>query len=192
MHGGAVVLAAGMSSRFGSDKRTHVLATGRSLLHTTLARYNGCFQHVVVVLRPADDALALEVRSGYSECTVVVAHDAHLGMGHSLAAGVGCVADWDYAFIALADMPYVENRTLAALRRAMERTDGASIVLPMLEGRAGHPVGFGSRYFPELRALSGDAGARQLVARHRDRVIEVPLADRGILRDVDTRGDVID
>lgn len=189
MTGGVVVLAAGASSRFGSDKRAHVLSSGESLLHTTLTKYSITFEQVIAVLRPADDELTAAIAGRYPNCKTVIAARANLGMGHSLAAGVGNAVGWDYVFIALADMPYVLRSTLTHLRRVMESGHNHTIVLPTLEGRAGHPVGFGRAYFAELRALVGDQGARKVVAGHRDQVVEVSVTDAGVLRDVDTPDD---
>lgn len=186
-----MVLAAGTSTRFGSDKRRHVLEGGGSLLQTTLAKYADVFENVVVVVRAGDDALASEIAGSCRNCTAVIANDAHLGMGHSLVAGVRAAGEWDYAFVALGDMPYVERRSLEVLRATMEAADADTIILPTFEGRAGHPVGFGSAYFADLQKLSGDAGARDVITRHRVRVTEVPLSDPGVLQDIDRPDDVI-
>ncbi len=57
MPGGGLLLGSGVSRRFGSDKRSHVLASGDRLLHATTAIYLQCFEQVVVVLRPGDSEL---------------------------------------------------------------------------------------------------------------------------------------
>ena len=93
MRGGVVLLAAGSASRFGSDKRAHVLPDGHSLLSATITKCIRGFGEVIVVLKPGDDALAEELRQqfGPGAVTIVHAQDARLGMGHSLAAGISAV-----------------------------------------------------------------------------------------------------
>ena len=59
-------------------------------------------------------------------------------------------------------------------------------MLPVHDGRRGHPVIFASGYRKELLALSGDRGARSVVERHPGCVVEVPVSAPGILTDVDT------
>jgi len=89
-------------------------------------------------------------------------------------------------FIALGDMPGVGPEIYPALAAKFTQ---ASIVVPLHRGARGHPVLFCAAYVPELSALSGDEGARSLLRRHALRVAEVEIANRGVLRDVNTRED---
>jgi molybdenum cofactor cytidylyltransferase len=57
-------------------------------------------------------------------------------------------------------------------------------------GRKGNPVLWGSRYFPEMMELTGDAGAKPLMARHQAQLIEVEVATDSIFRDVDAPDDL--
>ena len=68
--------------------------------------------------------------------------------------------------------------------------DGAIIAAPFHRGMRGHPVGFGNACYAALAALTGDEGAKTIVAAHRDRVTRIDVDDAGILRDVDTREDL--
>ena len=192
MPGGALLLGAGVSRRFGSDKRSHVLASGDRLLHATTAIYLQCFEQVVVVLRPGDSELqdALLARFDEHAPSVVLAAHAHLGMGHSLAAGIATVGEWEYAFVALGDMPFVAVSTLEQLEHTMRSAGIDAIVQPSCHGKPGHPVGFGNSHFSALQSLSGDAGARSVVRELNDHVIEVPVSDRGVLHDVDQPADL--
>jgi molybdenum cofactor cytidylyltransferase len=199
MAGGALLLAAGVSRRFGADKRTHLLPDGTSLLQATANKYVGCFDHVVVVLRPTDAELARELTTRFGgpparkrggRLHVVTAAQAHLGMGHSLAAGISAVGNWDYAFVALGDMPFVETATLRQLEGAMASADGAAIIAPVFEGRPGHPVGFGHDHFEALGALTGDSGARSILKNFTHQVVEVAVSDPGVLHDVDRPADL--
>ncbi len=190
--GGALILAAGFSRRFGSDKRAHTLPDGRTLLEATLARYSEVYSHICVVLRPDDRALARQVRSLAGNPEVALAPDAALGMGHSLAAGIDAIADhWQWASVALADMPFVRKGTLAELLDVFFATEAQSIVQPIYRGTPGHPVTFPSSCFAGLRALTGDQGARSML-RDNEHLIRHPVADRGVLDDVDTPGALID
>ena len=192
---GVVILAAGNSTRFGSDKRQFPLADGRTMLQATLATYQAVFDQVFLVLKPNDAPWGTaptrahltqkRVDDGYRLANVqeVYAQEAALGMGHSLAAGVQAARHLNYLFIALADMPHVQTATLERLRR--ELTDTRCIVQPEFQSTPGHPVGFGSTYFNELQALTGDVGAKSVLHRHADRVRRVPVQDSGTVHDID-------
>ena len=59
-------------------------------------------------------------------------------------------------------------------------------MLPTFRGKHGNPMLWDRRFFPEILALTGDSGARQLLGRHLDAVAEVEVADDAVLRDFDT------
>ena len=174
-----MILAAGESTRFGSDKRRFRLADGRTMLEATLAAYRSVFEEIFLVLKPADEPWA----SPLDGVQPVYAKDAVLGMGHSLAAGVGAGRRLDFLFVALADMPDVRPGTLKRLKNA---TAGpASIVQPVCRGTPGHPVGFSRAHFSELEGLTGDVGARRVVSAHGDSTLRIEVDDPGVLRDYD-------
>jgi molybdenum cofactor cytidylyltransferase len=192
MIGGVLILAAGESTRFGEDKRRARLpVTGHTLLEATIDRYRSVFAHLRVVLREGEDKLAMSAGLGPHE--VIYSSRAAGGMGYSLADGIAAVADWDYAFIALADMPVVHEGTLKTLCQAMDsESQGAqrAIIAPATAGRQGHPVGFSNTLFRELEQLTGDAGARDVVRHHKDSVVRIEIEDPGIFQDVDRPEDL--
>lgn len=185
VRGGALILAAGVSRRFGADKRRHPLENGSTMLLTTVSIYRRVFDSVVVVLRHEDD-IEVDVRAQFPDVRCIHARLAHLGMGHSLAAGIASVADWDYAVVALADMPNIHPDTLGLLRREIEACADAAIVQPLYRGQAGHPVVFHRRFFAELGELVGDQGARAVIRRHASALHRVDTDDAGVVEDFDT------
>ena len=177
--GAVLILAAGRSRRFGSDKRQHRLADGRTLLETTLAAYRAVFPQPMVVLRPEDAAWA----AGLSGAIPVYAQDADLGMAHSLAAGVRAARRRDFLFIALGDMPRIQPATLRRLQAAM--TGPERIVRPVHRGAPGHPVGFGQAHYAALERLTGDQGAKSILQARREKILAIPVDDPGVLQDID-------
>ncbi len=182
----ALVLAAGQGSRFGSDKRLARLPSGQTLLAATLARVLEVFDEVYVVLRVGDDPQALGIPP---QVRIVRAESAGDGMGSSLAAGIGGLADSKAEAVAvlLGDMPWVAAETL---RHLSANALTGQIVVPVHEGQRGHPVLFGRAFWPALIAVGGDQGGRQVILDHPDRCVRIPVADVGVLRDVDRPGDL--
>jgi len=186
MTGGALLLAAGASRRFGSDKRLYTTDDGQPLLLASLSRYARAFGSVIVVLQ-GDDAAAAALVAGYPDLgRVQVVHcpDARLGMGHSLACGARQIpASWTHVFIALADMAWVRPATLAMLRDAMTGAAADAIIQPQYRGQSGHPVGFGAHHMAALANLHGDEGARRLLRGAS--VTRIAVDDPGVLQDLD-------
>lgn len=182
----ALVLAAGAARRFGEDKRWVVLHSGKPMIEQVLFHTAAAPLSANVVLR-ADDAH----RSSHTwsvSTLVVAAADAELGMGASLAAAARQLPDDQPVLICLADMPFIQPQTYRALADAVQP---GVIAVPVYRGRRGNPVGFAAEYLPELRHLDGDQGARRLLERHRERVVEVVVDDPGIHRDIDTVADLL-
>ncbi|WP_234461490.1 nucleotidyltransferase family protein [Stutzerimonas stutzeri] len=181
-----LMLAAGRASRFGSDKRRARLADGRTLLEASLANAAAAFDELLLVLRDGDviDDLCLPPR-------VQVLHTplAERGLGASLAAGVEALSEHraDALAVLLGDMPWLGTETCAQL---IAEVGAGRIVQPVHDGRPGHPVLFGRAFWPALRTLDGDEGARGLIRRHAEHYRPVPVDDPGILLDVDRPTDL--
>ncbi|MCQ9422407.1 nucleotidyltransferase family protein [Pseudomonas sp. LJDD11] len=178
----ALILAAGSSRRFGSDKRQALIADGRRVLQSSCTNACQAFADVRVVLREQDDAVALGLDP---QVRVVRSPQADLGMGHSLASGVSALTDAPAEAVAilLADMPWLNPATLVALAAL---AGPQRIIVPMHEGQQGHPVIIGRHFWPQLQQLRGDRGAKALLAAHSEYCVRVETADRGILLDADT------
>ncbi len=181
-----ILLAAGKGSRFGGDKLLHPLANGTPMGVQSARRLQVGCDHVIAVVKPHDDLLAeLLTQEG---CKVVVCAAAGGGMGHSLAAGVRAAAQAEAWIAALGDMPYILPSTYQALRDAL--SGGAALAAPTYREQRGHPVGFSRPWFDALAALKGDQGARSIIQHHLDRMVLCPVADAGILHDIDHPVDI--
>mgnify|MGYP000991151337 CR=1 FL=1 len=182
--GAALLLAAGSSTRFGSDKRK-LLFNGVPLLGYVAALYKRVCPRVLVVVKPGDDDVADLVDGSYE---FVVARDANIGMSRSIATGIRALETAPWVIIGLADMPYVSPDTVSQIAREMD--GGATITRPYSGGRAGNPVGFNRRLFGSLMDLKGDRGAYALIDHHIDQVVDVEVSDQGIFRDIDRPEDL--
>jgi molybdenum cofactor cytidylyltransferase len=121
-------------------------------------------------------------------CNVTMFADAARGMGASLAHGVAQRRSADGWIIALADMPSIKAATIEAIARELQA--GRELVAPAYKGRRGHPVGLGKRFSAQLLALGGDAGARDIIAAHKDDLVLIECDDPGVLQDIDRREDL--
>lgn len=181
---GAIVLAAGFSTRFGSSKLMAQLANGNTVFGQTIARINGAITSPIVVTRPE---MVPTLQPLAPQAQIKPFEHAERGMGATLAYAVQQIDDWDGCVVCLADMPFIETTSYAAIANALSVN---SIVVPSWESKSGNPVAFGSQHFPELRQLDGDSGGRKLIDAYPQAVLSLPLDDPGILQDIDTQAEL--
>jgi molybdenum cofactor cytidylyltransferase len=176
---GAIVLAAGRASRMGGPHKLLADWRGQPIIaHAIDAIAAAGLPPPIVVLGHDADAVRQAVAARPAQ--FVVAADWADGMGRSLAAGIGAVPpDWDAALIVLADMPRIEPGLIATLAA----TPG-EVVLPVWDGRRGHPVRWPRAAFARLASLAGDTGGRAVMEAFT--VTTVPAPSDAILDDIDT------
>ena len=179
---GALLLAAGFGRRFGGRKLAAEMPDGRLLIEHTLANIEAALDHILIVSRPG----ALDDWNPGNQ-SLALFDGAEQGMGASLAFGVSRLPDWDGCLICLADMPFIQPRTYTLL--AGQLTPG-NILVPFHDGRRGHPVGFGSQFFPELAKLDNEAGGRRIIKANKHALCQVTVNDPAVLQDIDTPGDL--
>lgn len=175
---GALLMAAGSATRMGGNKLGEevggipmIVAAHRSLVAAGLPvlLVTGAYEPEVRALLPGVPS-------------VHAARHAE-GLAASLATGIAAVPrDWGAVLIALGDMPFIRPATHQALASALAA--GAAAVRPVCQGQEGNPAGFARILFAELASLSGDQGARALLARLP--VTRVEVEDPGIFKDLDT------
>ena len=177
---GAIVLAAGFSSRFGSSKLLAHLSNGKSIFQQTVERIAEAFPERFVITRPEMVAALQELAKGTS---ILSFEHADQGMGATLAFAAQQIGDWDGCLVCLGDMPFIETSTY---RRIADNITADSIVTPTFNSKIGNPAAFGKNFFTDLGALTGDTGGRKLTSIYPQAVRELQVSDPGILQDIDT------
>jgi len=184
----AIVLAAGRSSRMAPRNKLLEPVEGRPMVaHVAGVALESGADPVIVVM--GFDAQRIEEALGDLKLTLVHNPDFAAGLSTSLRAGVKALpATVAGALICLGDMPKIDPAVLLALMAAF--TGVTAICVPMHQGRRGNPVLWGKRYFTEIIGLSGDRGAKSLIARHAEHVVEVEVGTASIFEDIDAAADL--
>ena len=185
-----IVLAAGLGSRFTGvgHKLAQTLDSsgeGASTVLSMTLRNAITSGLPVVVVTTAELAPLVYQQVAARDVVVVPSQVRGRGMGDSIAAGVSARADAPGWLLLPADMPRVLPATLRQVAQALQTH---AVAYAQYRGRRGHPVGFAAEMFSELVNLSGDEGARRLVARYPALAIDVD--DAGALIDIDTVQDL--
>jgi molybdenum cofactor cytidylyltransferase len=184
----AIVLAAGASRRFGSQKLLAELH-GKPIVRWAVENLlTAQPDEVIVVVGYEGDS----VRAALNGLPVRFAVNERWddGLGGSLRAGIAALtADADAAVVVLGDQPGVDAVVIATLLNAFSE-GSRPIAAPSYRGERGHPVIFSAELFPELLAIEGDRGARDIIARDPSRVMLVDF-DLPVPIDLDTEAELL-
>lgn len=165
MSSGAIILAAGASSRFGSPKQLAEL-DGRPLLQHVLDTVNGvaALDPVVVVVGAHHEAVLEGIKPGRARVALCLGWDE--GIAASLRAGLAALHDEDdleRVLIVLGDTPLLESAVIEDVLAAAVAAPPAVPVRATYDGHPGHPVVLPVQLLDAAGELTGDEGARELL-----------------------------
>lgn len=182
----ALILAAGQSRRMGGDNKLLQEVYGRPLLANALdAAERSRAEPVVVVTGHQRE----EIEALLADSAVGVVHNPDYadGLSTSLKTGLAALpADIDGVVVLLGDMPGIDTSVIDRLIDAFDPAGGAAICVPSWQGKRGNPVLLARRFFPEIREIAGDVGAKPILAEYPDQIREVEMEDAAVLTDLDT------
>lgn len=183
----AVILAAGESRRYGGLKLLATLEGKPLLQHVLDAANRSTLDDVVLVVGHSADEVLAAVRLDRARA---VRNESYAeGQSTSLRAGLRAVGEADAAVVLLGDQPRVTPTLLDALV-ARQRASGSAAVVSSWRGRRSPPTLLHRDLWPAVETLSGDVGAREVLAGRDD--VEVLEVDErlGSLEDVDRPEDL--
>lgn len=179
----AIILAAGAGTRFGEPKVNAAMPDGRRFLDAVVEQCQTNGADPIVAVVPPEVAVPDGVRAVVNpRASDEQVSSLRLGIAQLANTAVRGVLVWPV------DHPFALATSGLAVVDAARRT-GAPIVVPVHDGKRGHPVWFARETWRELLTVA-DGGARAVVHSYGARVVEVPVNDAGVLRDVDTRADL--
>ena len=183
-----ILLAAGKSARFGSNKLLHPVSDNKPMLLVSAEKLASVLPGSIVVIN--EQLISFTAQLEQMGLRVVLNEQAEQGMGSSIASGVGASQDASGWLIMLADMPDLKTETIKLLAGKLEHGTN-NIIAPIYNKQRGHPVGFEQCYKNELLALNKDIGARQIIIKHQSQLQLVAVNDAGVIMDVDHASDVM-
>ncbi|WP_405883725.1 nucleotidyltransferase family protein [Streptomyces sp. NBC_01136] len=186
-----LLLAAGGGRRLGGRPKALLEHRGRPLVEYAVGvlRAAGCTRVHVVLGARAD---AVRERARLDGCVLVENPEWEHGMGSSLRAGLGSLADTGTraALVSLVDQPGIGPEAVARVLAAYK--DDTSLVSAAYEGVRGHPVLFGAAHWAGIAATAtGDRGARAYLKEHQDAITLVECGDVAQAYDIDTEDDLV-
>lgn len=181
-----LILAAGQSRRMGKENKLLAEIDGKAMLrHTAETALKSKAAAVFGVTGHEKE----KVEALFSNLGITSFHnpDYAQGLSSSLKTGFRALADdYDGVVICLGDMPLVGASLFNALIDAFDSEEGRAIIVPTFRGKRGNPVLIGSQYKSEILTLTGDIGAKGLIAENESHVFNVEADKDSIFTDIDT------
>jgi CTP:molybdopterin cytidylyltransferase MocA len=180
-----IVLAAGAGRRFGGPKAEAILPGGVRFLDAVVSCAIAAGADPVIAVVPSATsvpaaAIGVVNEDALGEQIATV----RMGLDRLESTSVTGSLIWPV------DHPLVRVESVLAVVDGARRT-AAPIVIPTFDGRRGHPPFFGRETWTLLRTVK-NGGARAVIRQLESRVLEVPVQDAGVIRDIDTRADLPD
>jgi molybdenum cofactor cytidylyltransferase len=187
-----IILAAGQSTRFGSPKQLLKLG-GRLLVEWVLtAALNSNLKQVLLVLGFEHERIlqSLSSATAHPKCKLLINPVYRSGQSASLRAAVAATPlDFASVMFLLGDQPLVDTPLINLLLERFQASK-KSICVPTHSGTRGNPVLFAKPFYPAILKLTGDTGARNLIADHPDQLLTVEVPDPQVFLDIDLPQDV--
>ena len=181
----ALLLAAGQSSRMGSNKLLAEVE-GRPMVARVAQRLLSSHARPIIAVL-GNEADRVDAALGRLPVERVRNPAFAEGLSSSLKRGLAALPpDIDGVIVCLGDMPLVAGRDLDRLIAAFNPLEGRAIVVPTRHGKRGNPVLWARRFIPEMAELAGDVGAKHLIGGYAELVVEVEMDSDGVLIDIDT------
>lgn len=189
---GAVILAAGQATRFGSYKQVALLDGKPLFLYAVELAIRAQLEPVVVV---SNDELVPEMAKYLSNKKVILLrnHQAKEGISTSLKTAFqvieGCSTRG--AMLFLGDQPFIPDEVVQRIIMKYEEgyASGIRIVRALYSGEPGHPVFFDSEIYRMFEEIEGDTGAKDIMRRYRDQVLTIDFPYSAFHMDIDTPED---
>lgn len=187
---GALVLAAGRSTRFAGGHKLIADVAGKPLIHHALAAVAAA-PLAEIVLVVSDDTRALVLPAvGEGRWRVALNPIPEAGLSSSLKAGLPHLPPGlSGVLVALGDMPAITADLIGRVLAKATEYPGAIVYPETSEGRQGHPVLWPMDIAAEFTELTGDQGGKPLLRRHAHRIVTIASAPQAAM-DIDTREDL--
>jgi len=184
---GGIILAAGMSKRFGKNKLIAKVNSKMVLQHVIDACEKSKLDRIYIVVGHEAEKILSEMRT--ERCEFVKNEDYQMGMSTSLICGLRKAERLDAVMFILGDQPFVTHEVIDTLIEKYKQSC-AQICVPYCKGIRRNPVIFSKPMFDKLYMVKGDKGARDVIDMNKELTYVTEFESEINFADVDTLDDV--
>ncbi|MEN8243835.1 MAG: nucleotidyltransferase family protein [Thermodesulfobacteriota bacterium] len=187
-----IILAAGMSARFGSPKQLTMLGEKPLIERVLDVCLDSLLESIYLVLgyRRREIVQALGNKAAHSRLKIIVNRDYRRGQSTSLKAGIAEIrGTYPSTMFILGDQPFMDTPTL---NRMLERywASDKDICVPFFKEKRGNPTIFSSMFYDEISNIRRDVGARKIIQDNPGQVLAIEVKRASFFLDIDTQADL--
>jgi len=186
-----IVLAAGMSSRFGRPKQLLELGKKTVLEWTLNACLDSQLERIYLILgyKYQDIIETISEKINHPRLYIMVNQNYRKGQSTSLQAGILEIRDTHpSAMFILGDQPFIDSKTINHLLECFWASE-KNICVPFSQKERGNPVIFSALFYDKINSIRGDIGARGIIEDHPGHVLRIPVVRSSFFHDIDTKKD---
>tara|TARA_B110000014_G_C20042057_1_gene541686 strand:- start:502 stop:1104 length:603 start_codon:yes stop_codon:yes gene_type:complete len=189
----AILLAAGLSSRMnGENKLIKEINDKPLIVHSIKNLLGSAVNEIIIVLGYEKDVVENLIEQN-KKIKIVFNKDYKKGVSASIKTGLANISSKsEFFFICLGDMPNVNQniynkmiKTIYNYNKKLKPNFRKEIVIPTFEGKDGNPILFSKYMKSKLKNIEGDKGAKELINLYKNKSINVPIKNSGIILDFD-------
>lgn len=187
-----IILAAGISSRFGRPKQLTELGEKPVIEWALDACLDSQLESIFLVLgyKHKEILKALSKKISHPRLNIIVNRNYRKGQSTSLQAGIRTIRDaFPSAMFILGDQPFIDVATINFLLKKF-RASEKNICVPIHKKMRGNPPIFSKRFYDQMCGIKGDVGARQIIENNPDQVLRIEVKRASFFHDIDTQKDL--
>jgi molybdenum cofactor cytidylyltransferase len=187
-----IVLAAGMSTRFGRLKQIIEFGKSNILSMVVDSTINSTLDKVVLVLGHEAEAVKNSLGEKLLNSKVLIIDNPNFkdGMSTSLQKGLSVICDdFPSIMILLGDQPLLNHNVINRILDHFNSTE-KEICVPVYNGQRGLPVCFTKRFYDDILLLRGDIGAREIINKNPEAIDSIDIEDGNAFLDIDNEADL--
>jgi molybdenum cofactor cytidylyltransferase len=191
-----IILAAGISKRFGTPKQLAKIKGGYMLEHVIRASLSSKLRKIFLVLGHCHKNILKALtentnRFQNNRLEIVINRDYRQGMSSSVRAGLSTSGNaFGSVMFLLGDQPMVDFLLINLMLNRFYGSD-KNICAPVYRGKRGNPTIFSSKFFNLLLRIEGDSGGREIIMANPDDILTIDTDSPACVYDIDTMDDLM-
>ena len=181
----AILLAAGKSMRMKDENKLTKKIDGIPLInHSVKNIINSSINELIIVLGYQNEIVE-KIIDKNKKIKFVFNKDFESGMASSIKVGLKQMSKkTEFFLICLGDMPMINSNIYDQLIKFRNQNE---IIVPIYKGQQGNPVLFKKSMKEEIMSIEGDIGAKKLIELNKNKVLNIKINDKNIIRDYNTK-----